>query len=228
MRIVYKSSLAKTVDAVNEVFFFGHSLSKSKKGEVAKWIAKRQGKSGSYANMFAPTDKDFRDGIRLFTGERVRSGAATAHILGEEACRALILLSINTAGVQKSLSNANNGMMERIKISEGKGRVRGTYCCGTCTSSYWRHLAVGGLKNAERELQAGIKNLKLHRDRSGRWRKYPFYYTLLALSEINLPSAVKEMQYASRLCESLLKRRPKRDKYSQRRRFLAEKILLKC
>lgn len=87
---------------------------------------------------------------------------------------------------------------------------------------------MGGLKNAKRELQAGIKNLKLHRDRSGRWRKYPFYYTLLALSEIDLPSAVKEMQYASRLCESLLKRTPKRDKYSQRRRFLAEKILSKC
>ena len=69
--IVKPSSLAATLDAVDETFFYGHLLSKSQRQQAAKWIARRQGKPGSYANMFAPTKDDFKNGVRLFTGDRV-------------------------------------------------------------------------------------------------------------------------------------------------------------
>ena len=164
--------------------------------------------------------------MRVFTGERIRSGAGTAHILGEEACRALILLSAPAAGVRKALADASAGMIHRLDSSPRNVKT-GTYCCGTCSASLWRHLAVGGLENAERLLAAALKTLKANRD-GGRWGHFPFYYTLLALSEIPLRPAIEEMRYAAPSCERLLKRRPKDDKYDSRRRDLAERILGKC
>lgn len=228
MKIVNPNSLAVTLDAVNEAFFYGRSLSKSQREETAKWIASRQGEPGSYANMFAPTEKDFKEGVRLFPGEKVRSRAATGHILGEESCRALILLDVSIVGVHNALNLASLGMMRKLDRSETGGTTLGMYCCGICTCSLWRHLAVGGLEDTERRLVAGMKTLKLHRDGNGRWRRFPFYYTLLALSEIDLPSAIEEMRYASPVCERYLKQSPKDDKIVQRRRLLAERILKKC
>ncbi|MEE8576086.1 MAG: hypothetical protein V3T31_02415, partial [candidate division Zixibacteria bacterium] len=84
-------SLAETLDAVNDAFFHERVLAESKRKEIAKWIAGMRGKPGSYAGMFAPTSIDRSNGVKVFTGEMVRSGAAIGHVLGEEACRALIL-----------------------------------------------------------------------------------------------------------------------------------------
>ncbi len=228
MKIVNSNSLASTLDAVNEAFFCGRSLSKSQREETAKWIAGRQGRPGSYADMFAPTENDLNEGVRVFTGERLRSQAAIRHILGEEACRALILLDVSIVAVQNALNRASRGMMNALTRSETGNSTPGMYCCGTCTCSLWRHLVVGGLEDAERRLAAGMKTLKLHRDGNGRWRRFPFYYTLLALSEIDLPSAIEEMRYASPVCERYLRRSSKDDKTARRRRLLAERILEKC
>lgn len=230
MTIVNTKSLAEMVDRVDEAFFFGSSISGAQREEAAQWIASRQGLPGSYAGMFAPTERDFKEGVRVFTGERMRSRAGTAHILGEEACRALILLEVHTTNVEKALANASAGMMHSLKKRGDRptAQTSGTYCCGTCSASLWRHLAVGGLENPERLLAAGLKTLKAHRLGTGRWKRFPFYYTLLALSEIDLPSAVQELGYAAPSCERLLKRSPKNGKYDFRRRVLAERILEMC
>ena len=226
MQIVNTQSLAATVDAVNEAFFLGRLPSKPQRRQAAKWIAGRQGKPGSYADMFAPTRRDRAQGIRLFTGERVVTGAATGHILGEEACRALILLDADAKDVGTALEAATAGMLARLR----KERRLGMYCCGRCSASLWRHLAVGGLEQvgAERFLAAGVKKLKAFRDGKGRWRVFPFHYTLLALREIDLPAAVKEMRYAAPSLHRVLKRAPAADKYDRRRRVLAERILATC
>lgn len=228
MKIVNSNSLAATLDAVNEAFFCGRSLSKSQREETAKWIAGRQGRPDSYADMFAPTENDLKEGVRVFTGERLRSRAAIRHILGEEACRVLILLDVSIAAVQNALNRASRGMMNALTRSEAGNSTPGMYCCGTCTCSLWRHLVVGGLEDAERRLAEGMKALKLHRDDNGRWRRFPFYYTLLALSELDLQSAIEEMRYASPVCKRYLRQSQKDNKIAQRRRLLAERILEKC
>ncbi len=223
MEILYPDSLALTLDALNEAYFF--QLPVADKEQVAEWLAGRQGKPGSYANMFAPTEVDFSEGIRLFTRERVQSRVATSHILGEEACRALILLSVSSVNVRDALSRASQGMMSRLGSTEHKP---GMYCCVKCTTALWRHLAVGGLEDGEAWLSAGISILKSRRDGGGRWRTFPFHYTLLALSEVDLPSAVEEMRYASQICERYLRWPPKDDKFTIRRRALSEKVLARC
>ena len=226
MGLVNPRSLGATLDAVNDAFFNGRSLSKSQRAEAAKWIAGRQGLPGSYSGMFAPTGRDFSEGVRFFTGERLPSRAGTAHVLGEEACRALILLDVPLAGVRDALERATDGIMKRV--AKVNGAQCGTYCCGKCTVAYWRHLAVGGLDEPGRRLAAGMKVLKSRRDGEGKWRIFPFYYTLLALSETDLPSARKELRYAAAVCERVLKRSPKGDKYDARRRTLLKRVLARC
>lgn len=226
MKILNTASLAATVDAANEAFFLGRTIPKPEKTATALWIASRQGMPGSYAGMFAPTKRDFERGLTFFTGEKMNTGAGTSHILGEEASRILILLDAGGAAVKQSLAKASERMIQLI--SHGVNKATGTYCCGKCSVAYWRNLAVGGFTNGESHLARGMKTLKARRDGKGRWGIFPFYYTLLALSEINLPAAVAEMKYAAPLCEQLLKRKPAGNVFDKRRRLLAEKILAVC
>ena len=233
MTLVNPESLAATVDAVNEAFFFGRKLPKAQRADAAKWIAARQGLPGSYAAMFAPTDDDRRQGIALFTGERFQTRAGAAHVLGEEACRALILLDVPLAGVRDALGRATEGMVERLRGAEQRERNAGRpwmggYCCGKCTAAMWRHLAVGGLEDPERHLAAGMKALKLHRDGTGKWRRFPFHYTLLALSEVDCPAAVRELRYAAPVLERALKRATRDTTFAARRRLVAERVLARC
>ena len=228
MRILHANTLAGTLDALNEVFFMGHSLSKGESAIVARWLASRQGVKGTYRGMIAPTPMDFKRGIRLFTGEKVFSGAAIGHILGEEASRALILLDGSLPIAREALKKSNKGIMRALMSCETPTRVRGFYCCGTCTVALWRHLAVGGLRQSKRRLNAGLKVLRRYRDGTGKWRRFPFYYTLLALSELGRTLASDELHYTAPLCERLLNRYKAKNKIARRRRILLERILARC
>jgi hypothetical protein len=123
MNLLNTRSLAGTIDEVNDALFFGRRIPKSEVRRVAEWLAGRRGLPGSYAGMFAPTTRDFARGIRLFTGERISSGAATGHILGEEACRVLLLLDPDVPAAQEALDRATRSMDKRLGQSEsGRGR----------------------------------------------------------------------------------------------------------
>jgi hypothetical protein len=227
MKMLHAKSLAITLDALNEVFFMGRSLSKSDRTSVVSWLASRQGVKGAYRGMIAPTPLDYKRGIRLFTGERVVSSAAIGHILGEEASRALIMLYGSLPVAREALKKSNKGMMKALMSCETPARVRGFYCCGMCTAALWRHLAVGGLGKPKKRLRAGLKVLKRYRDGTGKWRRFPFYYTLLALSEIDGNLAREEIRYVAPICERLVKRYKAKNKIATRRRIVLERILAK-
>ena len=70
-----------------------------------------------------------------------------------------------------------------------------------------------------------MKALKKHRDREGKWGRFPFYYTLLALTEIDSTAARIEKEYAAPLLERFLKKKGKPTRYHERRRKVAERIL---
>jgi hypothetical protein len=226
MSLVHAASLAATVDAVGEALFFDLSTTKSDRIEAARWIAARQGLPRAYAGMFAPTDADFRNGLRLFTGETITTRAGVGHMLGEEACRALLLLGGRDAAVRGALDRATASILARLNADGGPHR--GTYCCGRCSVSLWRHLAAGGVDRAERRLAEGLAILKARRLDGGRWRTFPFDYTLLALAEIDLPQAIEEMRHAAPVLERRLRRTGKPDRFSRRRRALAERVLARC
>jgi hypothetical protein len=229
MVILNTKSLATTLNNLSEAWFYRQAIPKTQRMQISSWLAERQGLPGSYANMFAPMETEFQNGITLYTGEKVRTKAATAHVLGEETCRALILLNTNTAGTKKALAQATQGMLERMKReSDDRWYNSGMYCCGTCSASMWRHLAVGGLDKNEHRLIEGLKALKAHRTSNGKWKRFPFYYTLLTLTEIDLPAVKAEKQYAAAACERILKRPAKDDTLRRRRHDLARRILETC
>ncbi len=226
-------SLAATLDAVNDALFFGRRLSDADRREAADWIAARQGLPGSYHGMFAPTESDRRGGIQLFTGERVATRAATAHILGEEACRALLRLDVDSEKARGALARATEGMLPRLRAAEERERHMGRpwlgqYCCGRCTAALWRHLAAGGLERSEHHLAAGVEALRLSRTGDGRWRRYPFHYTVLALNEMDPSLAIDELRYAAPILQRLAERAPEGDAFAARRRALAERVLRNC
>ncbi len=237
--LIHPDSLGDTLDAVNAAIFEGSVLSNGICAETAEWIADRQGLPGSYAGMFAPTGYDYTFGAFTFTGETVRSGAATGHVLSEEACRALFQLSGGSLPrnihplVNQALERARRGIFHRIEQSEARGQWSGVYCCGTCTVALWRHLAASGMGDDQRRLENGLDELHRSRDENGRWKRFPFFYTLLALAEIDLPAASDEIHYAEASVERALRRLGKanpneQSKYDRRRGIVLERILEKC
>jgi len=221
MGIVHSDSLVATVDAVNEAFFEERRIPKAEAAEAAAWIVARQGLRGAYRGMFAPTEADFKRGAVLFTGETIESRAGCAHVMGEEACRALLLLG-GDKHVKDALSRATSWM---APPTDHPLPMPGWYCCHTCSAAMWRHLAVSPAPYAEMILAGGIRVVKSRRERTGKWRGFPFYYTLLALTDIDLPGAREEMRYVAPVCERLLKRPARRDKVSRRRRAVMERAL---
>lgn len=117
--IINHDSLYLTLDNLNEAFFMEKTLSQPDKERVARWLAGKQGKPGSYHGMFAPTEYDLYVETRLFTGEKLNSRAATRHILGEEACRALLQLDVPDNDVREALQRATGVMMSRLGPATG-------------------------------------------------------------------------------------------------------------
>lgn len=225
MKLINQNSLSITLDNLNQLFFDNVPIPVSEKKSVAKWIAGRQGLPGSYWNMFAPTTSDFK-GIKLFTGEIVNTRAGLSHILGEESCRALYLLGIKESN--EALKAAQLGLKSAMKNCRDKVyETYGYYCCGKCTAAYWRNLSSQENGHNHVLLKAGMGHLKSFREGKGKWRKFPFYYTLYSLLNIDVPEAKEELQYASAYCEKLIRTMHKEGKYESRRFKLVQRVLEK-
>ena len=223
------NSLAALVDRVEQKRYFGPRIPARELLAAERKIASRQGLPGSYAGMFAPTSLDFRRGIRVFTGEPVRSGAATAHILGEECCRLLLKLGVRDRQVSAALARAEAGMQQRLNSTEPvRARHVGFYCCGICTVSLWRHLAAGGLDCRVPRLEDGLRVLAGCRSHGGRWNRFPFFYALLALTETDLPEARKELRWAAPAAERSLKALRGTGRFPKRRRAVLEQALARA
>jgi hypothetical protein len=223
---IHEDSLSETVDAVNEAFFFSQTISPKERREVASWIASRQGLPGAYGELFAGFDSERRSGIRLFTGERITSASAR-HILGEESCRALLLLDSKDSKAAAALTRATNWLSQRLEQAAmySPRNNAGTFCCGKCTVGLWRNILAGGLDRRDHRLGLGLPKLRSMRNGSGEWRAYPFWYTVLALTEMNRPEARKELQYAAERIKAEAKRPPGSTPYARRRNAVARRAL---
>ncbi|OHB48847.1 MAG: hypothetical protein A2Y10_06235 [Planctomycetes bacterium GWF2_41_51] len=222
MKILNTKSLAVTAENLNEAFFNGIGIPKSEKIIIAKWIASRQGGTHSYANMFEPMPLDFSRGFKLFTGEEVTSGAGIGYCLGQDCCRLLAKININDNTVRTALKNAIEGITQRINSYDFS---KGFYCCGRCSTVYWRFLAADADKNASL-LKAAVKILKSYRIGNGKWQRFPYWHTLLALTEIPPQISGEELKYALPLCEKVAARKnTNKDKYISRRLKIAQKAL---
>lgn len=223
--LLNKTSLAQTLDNVNEAIFYGEVISKKEANELVKWISSREATEFSYAGSFGVTAKDMKGKVYTFTGEPLTSPASMRHIMAEEASRVLLQLSKLTGKKVPALKSANERLLKNIKYSETVGKRAGTYCCGACSVGLWRHVNAGGFTSIAKKIPHGVSGLRSFRDGKGSWGRFPFYYTLLALSEMKSPEAKSEIKYAMPVIQSRLNRMKKSGKYAQRRYDLLLKLV---
>jgi hypothetical protein len=227
MSILNTNSLAGTIDNINERLFYNETIPDKEKEDTSFWIMEQRGKKGAYTKkMFTPTEDDFQEGIRLFTGEKVTSQAAISHILGEESIRALILMDIDKPEVKNAAMEAGESLKEIFKRNEREGQNMGMFCCGKCSCAYWRNILAGGIPDYDDKLKAGLALLKSYRKDNGQWRRFPYYNTVFTLNGINLPEAKEELAYASIRMDRLLKR-PVKNKYGERKKIIIKRALEK-
>jgi len=224
--LINKASLSQTVDAIIAADFDGRRLTAAERGEAARWIAARQGLPGCYAGTFAGFPAERSTGIVLFTGERIASASAR-HILGEEASRALRRLRVRDRGVAQALAAADDGMLARLARAAEDPRKRnpGLYCCGKCTVGLWRNVLAGGLNRRDERLDCGARHLRTVRDGQHGWRKFPFWYAVLALSEMDSRDARAELEYAAPVLQREADRPRSSSVYARRRHDLAVRTL---
>ena len=224
--LIHRASLSQTVDAVNAAHFEGRTLAAAERGEAARWIAARQGLPGSYGGTFAGFPSERSRGIVLFTGERIASASAR-HILGEEASRTLRLLRVRDPRIAGALEAADEGMMRCLARAAEDPRRRnpGLFCCGKCSVGLWRNLLAGGLDRRDERLRRGVLHLRSMRDGEHGWRRFPFWYTVLALSEMDSGDATAELKHAATALERAATRAVPSAVYARRRRALAARTL---
>lgn len=223
--LINRASLSQAVDAINAAHFDGRTIAVVERRKAARWIASRQGLEGAYGGTFAGFPSERAKGIVLFTGERITSASAR-HILGEEASRVLRKLRIRDPNVTHALRRADEGLMRCLERAAEDPRKRnpGLFCCGKCTVGLWRNLLAGGLDRQEERLQRGASHLRSMRNDEG-WRKFPFWYTVLALSEINNAAATAELKHAARALERAASGSVPATVYARRRHALATRAL---
>jgi hypothetical protein len=83
---------------------------------------------------------------------------------------------------------------------------------------------AGGLDKQEERLRRGVGLLRAARS-EGQWRGFPFWYTTLALSEMDFPESIKELEYARPALTRAAARRNPKTVHARRRQQLARRVL---
>ncbi len=221
--MIQPTTLAATVDEVNAALFDRSAIPPAQGREITAWLAERQIHSGKERGKLAPTEQDYSQGVRLFTGERLRTKLAIRNVLTAEAARAMILLGPPSASVQECLDRVDRKLLSQC--------FAGSCRIGECAHSavgLMRYLAVAGGVDAEEHVAGHLHLLSQHRDGRGRWWRFPFSYTLLALTEIDHPFAVEELRYAAPACARASRRAVGNGVYALRRQVVIERALSRC
>jgi len=100
MFLLHGRSLAATVDAVNEAFFFGRQVPKREGLSAARFIARRHDRPSAYAGTFALFDRERRAGIRAFTGERLIAVGEAAIERAKRLGRNRVEVADGSSGIQ--------------------------------------------------------------------------------------------------------------------------------
>jgi hypothetical protein len=220
MSLIHPVSLIDTVDACSAEFFSGKTSKRSLCKDLAAMLISRQVVSGSNSGFFLPYAAEPRNETRLFTGETLRTQLASQHLPLIEITRLLRLLAVEDDASIRSIQLAEQRMRRMCYSS---------FCssgeCRALTIAYMRYLAVQGSDQSAERLSQFLETLKTHRDGKGSWRGFPYFYTLLMLSEISLSSATSELDYSRPSLEKLARQSKPDGSYTKRRQTIIDSIL---
>ncbi len=218
--IIHPTSLSATLDATAEAVFYQNNLSNSLRHEITSQIISRQCQTGVNTGFFLLYAAESEAKVKLFSGEQLNTNLARNHIPMIEAVRILKLLTFDSHAVTHAIELANH-RMEKMCYS--------TFCakgeCKALTTAYLRVLSLDRSGNSASRIITHLTNLTIHRDGKGRWGGFPFFYTLLMLSEIDDPLAIQELKYAAPYCEKQLSQNWDTHPFSKRRQDIIAKSL---
>lgn len=188
-------------------------------GRLVEWLLDRQIVTGRSAGLFRPTDEDYA-ARRLPTGERLKTKLATSYIMSEEAARVLHLVAPKDPAVVEAVARSAARLAETCFALQ--------HCTiGECAASfigYVRFQRAVLADAATPDITWRLRTLGDHRDGSGRWKRFPPYYTLLVLSEIPLAAAEDELVYAKALWTPGDRVPPVEEPYAARRAQLSSAL----
>ncbi len=218
--LIDETSLSETIDAISVWLAEGEPLPAAEREDVVGWLLGRQILAGRGGGMFAPFPGEYEVGVRLFTGERLRTRVATRNVLTVESARILFALAGRRAAVRNALAQTSVAM--RHACFAALHCVIGE--CAHSSIAYMRDAASDRRGDHRKWIEDHLHVIREHRDGKGRWKRFPFYYTLLALLEVGTPSANGELEYACPACRRVVNRASSGDYVTRRRRIL-ERVL---
>ena len=222
MIIFHPTSLSASLDSVMDVLFFQRSIDPALRDELASLFMKRQVLTGSNSGFFIPFASEPRTPSRLFSGEMLRTEFACHHILLIETTRVLALLAPDNPAVTRSIQLSDRRMnliCYRTFCSKGE--------CRSLTVAYMRYLAAVTNDDSAAHLSQFLTALAGYRDGKGKWHGFPFYYTILMLSEFDDPLAANELQYAGSLLERLSGQNWSSDRYASRCQSIVHNVMVR-
>jgi len=216
-------SLIKDIDFLNEHLFYNKPLPKRFSDPIIERFLSRQIQYGNSIGQFSLTPNDYLEGSILFTGEKLHTKLAIRSITGQEICRHISLFASKNEKTELVLELADKWLTDSCFAefcSTGE-------CCHS-TIGFMRYLNTLKCHNYESILINFIELLAQHRNKKTGWDKFPFYYTLLVLSEINLPEARNELSFALPLCEQNFDKIENVNIHTQRRLDILRKVFSIC
>lgn len=215
-------NLRTTLDSIDEALFSQHPIPPAERQTFALHILSHQIPDGPQAGLFHTGIAGRETAPRLFTGERLYTLLAARHTLLIDSARMLTLLEVKNDAVTRALEIAAQRM---------EARCYADFCavgeCRHLTLAFMRYLVASHPPGYEQRVDRFLNLLAVHRDQHGKWGTFPFFYTLLIISESYAPQAILERQYAAPVCADALQRPWKDDPFSQRRKAILEKVLIR-
>ena len=177
--------------------------------QVVEFIVGQQIRYGQDAGTFVEARNVSRSKVRVYTGERLQTYLAAKNILTISSVRALVLSGSSSEVVYSSILVAEKWL---------DNQCFSVFCAtGECRHSsvaFIRYLNASG--KTER-LNRMIAQLTKFRDTKGGWKGFPYFFTLLTLSEIESSIADDELKYALAFAEQRFKKSRIEEPYNTRR-----------
>jgi hypothetical protein len=210
--LAHPTNLVATLNGLAGAFFIQQPVPPVLCEETATLIVSRQQKTGTNAGFFIPFTAEAGAEVMLFSGEKLHTDFARNHAMMIEAARLLKLLAVENHGSPHAVQLAYHRMQEACYSSFC---TRGE--CKALTMAFLRFLLVEGGEGTTALLEEFLTRLSSHRDGKGKWKGFPFYFTLLVLTEIPDPFSTSELLNSASACEKLRSLNLDPDPVSKRR-----------
>ncbi|MGY5859443.1 MAG: hypothetical protein RTU63_08735 [Candidatus Thorarchaeota archaeon] len=183
---------------------------------VADFIVGQQIRYGIDTGSFVESKNVSRSKARVYTGEKLQTQLAAKNILTVESARALVLSGSKSETTQSSIALVET-WLEKQCFSD------------FCETGECRHSSIGFIRylNAlgkTQRLEHMVTKLSKFRDSKGGWKGFPYFFTLLALSEIDSPLVDDELQYALSFADQRFKRSRSDEPFTSRRKEILSRV----